>query len=147
MLIIHPFEESIKSQYSKREILFADKNVLPQFELSTLKAVQSVAGVKTICGDWFEALDSMKEKMCKIDFDIAIIGCGAYGFNLAAHVRRSGKKVVHLGGAAQILFGIKGKKWDNHPVISRLYNECWRYPLPDEIPENYQKVEKGCCWG
>jgi hypothetical protein len=45
-----------------------------------------------------------------IDFDIAIIGCGAYSFPLAANVKRIGKNSVHLGGASQLLFGFSWKK-------------------------------------
>lgn len=40
----------------------------------------------------------------KFDFDVAIIGCEAYGFPLAARLKRAGKIVVHMGGATQILF-------------------------------------------
>ena len=27
------------------------------------------------------------------------LGCGAYGFPLAAHVKRMGKKAIHMGGS------------------------------------------------
>lgn len=47
---------------------------------------------------WFEALEWMESEIDKRDYDICIIGCRAYGFNFAAHVKRSGKKAVHLGG-------------------------------------------------
>ena len=80
-----------------------------------------------------------------MDFDIAIIGCGAYGFHLAAHVKRIGKKAVHLGGATQALFGIIGKRWENNKV-SFYINENWIRPLLEEIPENANTVEGGCYW-
>lgn len=32
------------------------------------------------------------------DYDICLIGYSAYGFPLAAHAKRKGKKAVHLGG-------------------------------------------------
>ena len=50
----------------------------------------------------------MKNQIVKTDFDIAIIGAGAYGFSLAAFIKKIGKKAVHLGGPTQVLFGIKG---------------------------------------
>ena len=31
---------------------------------------------------------------------------------LAAFIKSIGKKAVHLGGSTQILFGIKGERWD-----------------------------------
>ena len=82
-----------------------------------------------------------------INFDIAIIGCGPYGFNLAAYIKRIGKKAIHLGGATQILFGIKGKRWDTHPLTAKLYNEHWIYPKANEIPQNYKRADDGCYWG
>src|ERR1035437_4540312 len=96
VLVIHPFEDSIIVQYKKRELLFADEKVLPEFELITLKAIQSLGNEPTGFDSWFDALEHMKAQIDKIDFDIAIIGCGAYGFPLAAYVKSIGKKAVHL---------------------------------------------------
>jgi hypothetical protein len=147
VLVIHPFNHTIESQYAKREFLFTDKRILPTFQsLETIKAVQTVAGNKSEFKDWFEALDFMKAAIDTKDYDVAIIGCGAYGFPLAAHVKRMGKKAIHMGGATQILFGIKGLRWDDHPVISHLYNEHWVRPAPEDIPAGAKKVEGGCYW-
>lgn len=146
VLVIHPFEKSIRTQYAKRELLWDNPDVLPDFELKTIKAVQSIAGEEVPFKDWFEALDYMKSQMDAIEYDVAIIGCGAYGFHLAAHAKRTGHKAIHLGGATQILFGIKGKRWDNLPAISKFYNEHWVYPLPEETPRYNAKVEGGCYW-
>ena len=146
VLVIYPFEESIKSQYEKRELLFEDKSVLPKFDLKVLKTVQSIAGTKTEFNDWFEALDYMYNKAMQIDFDIAIIGCGAYGFPLAAMLKKAGKQAIHLGGATQILFGIKGARWEHIPEVKRLFNEHWVRPLPSETPKDAKKVEGACYW-
>jgi hypothetical protein len=145
VLVIHPFEESIQKQYKKRDLLFQDKRVLPEFDLKTIKAVQSIANNKSGFLDWFDAFDYMKKRIEETDFEIAIIGCGAYGFPLAAHVKRIGKKAVHLGGATQALFGIIGKRWEENEV-GKLINEHWTRPLASEIPENFKSVEKGCYW-
>ncbi len=146
VLVIHPFARSVESQYLKFENLFENKEVLPKFELKVLQSVQSIAGQPTEFSNWFEALDFMKKQIDEIEFDIAIIGCGAYGLSLGAHIKRIGKQAVHMGGATQILFGIKGKRWDNHPKISQLYNEYWSRPLEEETPKNKNKVEDGCYW-
>ncbi len=143
VLVIHPFEESIRRQFAKRALLFNDKRVLPDFELKTYKSIESLAECEVKFKSWFDALDSMKADLDKIDFDIAVIGCGAYGFPLAAHVKRMGKKAVHLGGATQILFGIKGKRWEGIPKVSVLMNEHWSRPLPSEVPKGSEKVEGG----
>ena len=146
ILVIHPFEESIRHQYEKRAFLFNLPDILPEFELKTIKAVQSIAGNKPDFDDWFAALESMKEQINQADFDIALIGCGAYGFPLAAHVKRNGKKAVLMGGALQILFGIKGKRWESHPYVSKLINEHWIRPLDIEKPENSIKIDGGSYW-
>lgn len=146
VLVIHPFEKSIKAQYAKRKLIWDNPDVLPDFELKTIKAVQTIAGEKAPFKDWFEALDYMKAQMDATDYDVAIIGCGAYGFHLAAHAKRTGHKAVHLGGATQILFGIKGKRWEELPAVSKFFNEHWTSPLPEETPKHNAKVENGCYW-
>ena len=146
VLVVHPFAETVKSQYGRREKLFEDKNVLPDFELQTLKAVQSAAGKKVEYANWFEALDYMCDEIDRLDFDIALIGAGAYGFPLAAHVKRTGKKAVHMGGVSQLLFGIKGSRWDNVDYYKNLYNEYWVRPSRGETPADLTKIEGGSYW-
>ncbi|MEI7736983.1 MAG: hypothetical protein WCI49_16050, partial [Ferruginibacter sp.] len=123
-----------------------NSSILPDFELKTIAAVQTIAGNKTEFTDWFEALNHMKNQIDATDFDVAIIGAGSYGLPLSAYVKDKGKISIHMGGATQILFGIKGKRWDDHPVISKLYNEYWVRPEVSEIVPNAEKVEGGCYW-
>ena len=146
ILVIHPFTELISEQYKKKDFLFTNQYVLPNFKLDVIKAVQSLSGEKNPFENWFQALEFMKNQVLKKDFDIALIGCGAYGFPLAAHVKRIGKQAIHLGGSLQILFGIKGKRWDNHPVISKLYNEHWIRPRVEDKPSQAHLVEDACYW-
>lgn len=149
VLVIHPFVESIRSQYKKREYLFKDKRVLPEFDLITLKAVQTIGGQGDYhYSDWFEALNSMIEKIKKIDFDVALIGAGAYGMPLAAAIKRMNKKSIHVGGSLQCLFGIKGSRWED-PVYdynNKYYNDYWVRPLEKEKPKTADKVENACYW-
>src|SRR5690606_17357822 len=98
VLIVHPFEDSIKKQFQYREKLWENPNILPPFELITYKAVQTIAGNNTHqFKNWFDALELMVTEIAEIDFDIAIVGCGAYGFPLAAQIKKMGKKAFHLG--------------------------------------------------
>jgi hypothetical protein len=148
VLVIHPFANSIQKQYEiHRKMLFRDPLVLPSFQLMTLPAVQSIAGNRPLgYEDWFAALDDMFEKALAKDADVIILGCGAYGFPLGSKLKSAGKQVIHLGGSTQILFGIKGKRWDQHPEISPLYNEYWIRPSPQEYPLRAKKVENACYW-
>lgn len=142
VLVVHPFERTILSQWERREKLFQDPRVLPPFELKTIRAVQTVAGNPTSFKDWFEALKYMEDRMSGMDWDVAIIGCGAYGFPLAAHAKRMGRKAVHVGGATQLFFGIVGARWENHP----LRNAYWVRPGDNERPEHAGVVEGACYW-
>lgn len=147
VLVIHPLAETIEKQYQRREEIFVNTNILPEFELKTLKSVQTIAGEKdTRFENWFDALQWMYDEAIKIDFDVAIIGCGAYGFPLAAMLKKAGKQAVHLGGATQVLFGIKGKRWDQEDHIKKYYNSSWVYPEKKDIPQNASLVENGCYW-
>lgn len=145
VLVVHPFEETINNQYKLRKKLFLSENLIPEFELITLKAVQSIGGA-SVFKSWFDALDYMKSKMDQIDYDICIIGCGAYGFNLAAHAKRTGHKAIHLGGATQLLFGIIGKRWEDRDYYKDIINQYWCRPQNNEKPNSANKVEGGCYW-
>ncbi|MCG2792781.1 MAG: hypothetical protein L6262_04435 [Weeksellaceae bacterium] len=147
VLVVHPFEESIRRQFAQKDFLYKNPKILPDFDLKTIKAVQTIAGQKSDFKAWFDALDSMKDQILKTDFDIAIIGCGAYGFPLASFVKEMGKQAIHLGGVTQLLFGIKGKRWEDwqhYRDLRKNKGDHWIYA--DEIPENYKKIEGGCYW-
>lgn len=157
ILVIHPFADLITRQYQKRELLFKNQDVLPDFELDTIQAVQSLGGEANGFNDWFAALEWMKQEMDKRDYNICLIGCGAYGFPLAAHAKRKGKKAVHLGGALQLLFGIKGKRWEDpnygvkewgipYSSYTTLINEYWVRPDDCVRPKTAKNVEGGCYW-
>lgn len=143
VLIVHPFEETIKAQYEKREKLFENCNILPEFDMRTLKAVQTVSDmVDPRFNTWFDALEWMKNEIAKIDFNIALLGCGAYGIPLQHYIKELGKSSVYIGGGLQLMFGIKGRRWDNHPYISKLYNEQWVRPSDSEKVINMEQVDQ-----
>lgn len=147
VLVIHPMAETFKKQFKIKDQIWPD-GLLPDFDLLTIKAVQTVAGEKSEFNDWFEALEWMKGEINKTDFDIAIIGCGAYGFPLAAHVKRMGKKAVHMAGATQLLFGVRGRRWELDPTqpFTNFMNEHWVRPDQSETPKNASLVEGACYW-
>jgi hypothetical protein len=140
VLVVHPFVETIRKQYeTKRTLLFEDERVLPQFTLITIQAVQTMGGNRSEFPDWFAALDYMKSEISKYDFDIALLGCGAYGMPLCAYIKRLGKKAIYMGGSLQLLFGIKGKRWENSKEHAQIINEHFVKPSEYEKPENWDK--------
>lgn len=149
VLVIHPFVDTIRMQYENRRLLFEKEDYLPQFELKLLKAVQSLGGESNQFETWFDALDFMKSQIMQIDFDICIVGAGAYGLPLASFVKSLGKKAIHMGGGTQLLFGIKGKRWEQdyeNPCYRNMFNDYWTYPSTNEKPAVADKVEGGCYW-
>jgi hypothetical protein len=146
VLVIHPFESTILHQYEKRKVLFSDPRFLPDFKLRTLKAVQTIGKNEAAFPTWFDALHHMKTEIDKCDFDVALLGCGAYGFPLAAHIKRTGKKAIHIGGALQLIFGIKGARWEEREFYRGMMNEYWIKPLPEDYPPGYSSIEGGCYW-
>lgn len=147
ILVVHPFKDSIQKQYAKRQMLFPGTSVLPELaSLTCIQAVQSIAGEKTEYATWFDALEFMQNQIIECDFDVAIIGAGAYGLPLAAYCKKIGKQAIQMSGATQLLFGIKGKRWDEHSLISKMYNEHWTRPNDKETPTQKDKVEGGSYW-
>ncbi|HIX18453.1 MAG TPA: hypothetical protein H9860_09070 [Candidatus Gemmiger faecavium] len=148
VLVVHPFADTIRSQYARREQLFQNPDVLPEFaSLRVVKAVQGLGGQETGYHSWFDALAAMEEEIAKEPFDVAVIGAGAYGLPLAAFCARElNAQAVQMAGATQLLFGIRGKRWDDHPILSRLYNDAWVRPGDGEGIRNKDAVEGGSYW-
>jgi hypothetical protein len=153
VLVIHPFDETIRSQFQKREKIFPDFDFLPSFDLIVIPAVQSVGDNSSHVpyDNWFDALETMKEHIRSTDFDIALIGAGAYGLFLAAECKKLNRPAVQIGGALQLLFGITGKRWldpasPDSALVLPSVNEHWVAPLESEIPMGANKVEGGCYW-
>lgn len=147
VLVISPFTETIVHQYANRCKLWKDPRVLPEFNLLTLYHPPS----KAISRDnryisWIEMVNNLKDKMNDINYDVCIVGTGASSLPLCAHAKKKGKQAIHLGGPTQILFGIKGKRWDENNIINKFYNEHWVRPAANEIPEDNKFVEDGCYW-
>ena len=116
-------------------------------DLKFYKAVQSIGGNGAEGFEsWLEAYNYMLNDIAKIDFEIAILGCGAYGLPLAAAIKKMGRQAIHMGGATQLLFGINGKRWDKDPQVSELRNEYWINPSIQEKPPKADGVENGCYW-
>ncbi len=143
VLIISPFTETIKSQYPNLTKVWGDRDVMPNFELLTIK---SKFLFDSNSPSWKDTLNEMKKEISDIDFDIALLGCSLYGLPLVSYIKDMGKSAIYVGGALQLLFGIKGKRWDAHDEISKMYNEHWIRPLNSEIPSNYVGLDGGTYW-
>ncbi len=149
VLIIHPFIDTIYTQYINfRSLLFPyNTTALPEFELIPMKAIQSLFGASSDEFDsWTLALSSMKNQIRTLDFDLALIGAGAYGIPLGSYIKDLGKQAIVMGGSLQLLFGIRGRRWDKLDQYKTIFNEHWTYPSGKEILCHKELVEDSCYW-
>lgn len=146
VLVVSPFSKQIQEQYSKRHLLFAQNpSILPDFDLKVVEAPLTNADEQDERFDnWFEALDYLKIEVLKEDFDIMLVGAGAYGTPLCLYAKSLGKMAIQTGGATQLLFGIMGKRWEDREYVAQYVNPHWT--RPNRKPTGYKKIEEGCYW-
>jgi hypothetical protein len=147
VLVLTPFARSVQSQARRlKEVWRVKPEVMPDVDVQTLRVPLSAALVTPTHADWFSALDAMTEEMASRNFDVAIVGAGAWSLPLVARAKHMGKWAIHLGGATQILFGIKGSRWENNSLVTAADNEAWVRPSDDERPSSFRSIEQGCYW-
>ncbi|MDG1302456.1 MAG: hypothetical protein P8R37_12810 [Opitutae bacterium] len=146
ILVASPFTATIEDQFSRRELIWpGEYPLLPACTLKTLRVPLAASVTPSPYPDWLTGLEALKTQMTNCDFDVALIGAGAWSLPLATHAKTLGKIGIHLGGATQLLFGIKGKRWDKNGE-PEFYSDAWVRPSSDETPETANIVESGCYW-
>lgn len=156
--VISPFAKSIQLQWAKQAAVWTSKEggMWPE-HLTTIQPVcsgynpyltSSVGGWSPdiIHSGWRGAVDSMVSAAVASGANLVLVGCGALSLPICAALKKRGISAIHLGGATQILFGIKGRRWLTHPIISGFFNDAWVSPLDSEIPTGAQDIEGGCYW-
>lgn len=95
---------------------------------------------------WEEAVQRTVAEVIQQDARFAIIGCGGLGMLIAKKLKDRGVIAIVLGGAIQVLFGIKGSRWESHEIISTFWNNAWIWPSEDETPRGANTIEGACYW-
>jgi hypothetical protein len=152
--VVTPFSDTVMEQLPKLQTVWPDVAVWQGTDGVTIVPVQTfysplVAGSDAHrwpdCEDWAAARDMIVDRVRAVGATHALIGCGALSLPIAAALKSAaGCVAIHTGGATQILFGIQGRRWDTHGVISRFYNSAWVRPGRHEIPERAAAIERGC---
>lgn len=143
VLVISSFSSDIESQYKIKDKLFP-KGVIPDFELKTITVPLTLAKEEPKESNFFEVLDNLYSKIKETDFDIALIGAGAYGTFLALYCKELNKQAIQTGGATMTMFGIIGKRWENRSHVARYINSNWI--RPSLKPKGYKDIENGAYW-
>jgi Asp/Glu/hydantoin racemase len=151
---VSSFTETIQKQLEQRHIIWGDnaESILPT--TATFSFVQTGyapvlaqgRGEWNSCSTWKDAVDQVEEAVLSSKSEIVLIGCGGLGLPLAQRLKKAGKVAIVLGGAIQVLFGIKGDRWKTHSVISHFWNPYWVYPSIHETPKGAHGVENACYW-
>jgi hypothetical protein len=146
VLVITSFADEVVFQYARREKLFPhDPGLLPEFELHVLQAPMTLGDDTDYrFPSFMRSLEEIETKIGTIDFDIALIGCGAYGTLLTMYCKSLGKMAIQTGGSTQTLFGIIGHRWENREHVKSRINEYWIRPA--HKPKGYEKIDNGAYW-
>lgn len=145
VLVISSFDGLIQQQFNSGNLKKIYSNFPNIIKLNTIKFPYCFHN-NGPHQNYFETLDTVFEEIKQIDFDIAILGCGAYGHMLCHKIDKElNKDAIYVGGSIQTLFGIISSREKEHGKIK--YNENWISVIPSEYrPQNYKLIENGCYW-
>ena len=146
VLVVTEFSDSIRFQYSRKEKIARWKiSELPEFELITYQMINTMCGNSHGFNDFFEAYKKVRDDILKIDFDIVLIGAGAYGCNLSADIKRSGRGAIQLCSYTPLIFGVIGQRYIEQGVLDEFGTKDWIRPI-EKKPDYYKEIEGGCYW-
>jgi hypothetical protein len=148
VLIINPFTDSFQKQIINGFQIFKNKPIFKDGqEFKFYKSYNTSCGNR-IHGSWIETFNIMCKDIEKIDFDIALLGCGGYGVPLCNFIKNKMKKsAIYIGGGIQLMFGVMGNRWENDwKKIIETEGCKFIRPSGDEVLKNYNVVENGCYW-
>jgi hypothetical protein len=154
--VVTSFTETAKKQVSNAKAIWGSYGVLPSFDTVDWHWIQTghPRSIAQGCNEWpdgihswSQAADYVVSEVMKSGARFALIGCGGLGMPIAKMLKDRGVIAIVMGGAIQVLFGIKGKRWEKHPVISSFWNDAWVWPSKEETPIYANAIEGGCYWG
>lgn len=146
VLVISPFADSIASNYNNLAHIWNNK-IKPNFKLKTINYPTSIPITENaIYNSSLEIYNKFIDLMHNTEFDVGIFGTGHTGLLFAIEAKKMGKSGIHLGGPTQVLFGIKGNRWEENINFKQFFNEYWTKPLAHETPKHINRVEGACYW-
>jgi len=151
--IVSPFAETCETQ------TYLSKAIWPYYTETLLPSTTSWIPIPTYycpklddgeyswpdnIKNYRDAINDVVSRVLESEAQVAIIGCGGMGMIIGSILKKEGLQVIVMGGATQILFGIRGQRWETHDIISKFFNDAW--VRPSQIPLNYRLIEGGCYW-
>tara|TARA_R110002020_G_scaffold307380_3_gene523218 strand:+ start:1705 stop:2502 length:798 start_codon:yes stop_codon:yes gene_type:complete len=142
--IVSFFKADITRQLGKMDKIW-NRQKMKNKDFIIVKAFQSITGNEPH-NDWLETFEQLKKRVDKHSrTKVWFVSCGCYGLPLCDYLKSKGCRAIYLGGILQLLFGLKGKRWDERPEVKKVVNKYWKYP--EERPFGSTNVEDGCYWG
>lgn len=141
--IVSYFKEDIEKQ-----ITVLDK-IWPQYKIKNkflvVKSHNTTSG-NTPHNNWLETYKDLCRRIdSKSEPNLWLVSAGCYGLPVCYHISHTNKKkAIYVGGLLQLLFGLKGKRWDEREDVKKHYNDSWIYS--EQKPTNAEQVE-GWCYG
>lgn len=144
--IVSFFKKDMERQRSKLDFIHKKVPIKNNYrKWKIIKSENTIKGNEPSNKKWIEVYNDLLDRSLSSNCDIYLISCGCYGIPLCNDLKKAGKKAIYVGGLLQLLFGLKGKRWDDRPLVNQHYNKHWHYPT--EKPKNCNLVEGGCYWG
>ncbi|WP_053976072.1 hypothetical protein [Mangrovimonas xylaniphaga] len=145
IVVVSPFQEEILQQFPIMEFVWASHNIIVNdFEIEVIKFPYLIDRDNEL--HWEDIYNEVKRKLIDSDADVGLFGCGFMGMLFADVMKQQGKVGIHLGGALQFLFGIKGKRYEQQDWFAKYINEYWIRPGEGNVPKCSNKIENGCYW-
>ena len=154
VVVVTSFTETAKSQIQKGpEKLWNKRGVLPNDVDWCWIQTGHPRSIAKGQNEWpphihssLQAADYIVSEVVNSGARFALIGCGGIGMVIGKMLKDRGIIAIVLGGAIQVLFGIKGQRWQSHEQISKFWNDDWVWPSEKETPGGAAAIENGCYW-
>lgn len=140
--IVSYFAEEMKQQFDNIKKIFNHID-LSKLDLEFVESWNTIKGNEPH-SNWCRTYELLKCRIDKTNSDIYLVSCGSYGLPICDYIKSKKKNAVYVGGLLQMLFGLRGNRWDERPFMNKYYNEHWKYPT--KKPENAELVEGSCYW-
>jgi hypothetical protein len=114
------------------------------YSIDYIKTPQTTLGAEYPDNTIIETNDKILEEIKKIDFDIALLACGAYGIPLANEIRKMGKMSVYLGSALYTMFGVYSS--GIHLPYDNIFKKENFIEVEEECPQHCIKIDDGKYW-
>ena len=141
---VKSIEHSFSNNIFKKGWNFA----INDFSLECLECPQTTLGMPYPDESIIETTEILFKKICDLDFDTAIFGCGAYGPPLINYLNnhfKQNKNLIYLGSSCFSMFCIYSEGMPINYNDTDVISENWIKVL-EKCPEQCKNIDAGKYW-